>query len=444
MRDILLAAIVLPLASIALVRPLVGILLFTWLGFFVPQSYTWGFGKTLPFSQIAAVATIFGCLFSRDAKRFPLSRESILLLCLWVIFGFSSLFAIYPDRAADRFIYISKIFIMVFLTMSLINDRSRLEMFLRVIAISIGFVGLKGGVFVLATGGEVMIWGPEGSFLEANNSMGLALAMNIPLLHYLWRTETRPWLRKVMIAMLWGSFPAIVCTYSRGAWLGLVIVTGLLFLRIKHKFLLVSAVGLIALIGAGTLSQFLPQRLFTRYEQLEHYEEESSAQSRFWSWEFCKRVAFDRPLTGGGFDFPSWVTYRKYYPEFAERWGEYKVWTCHSSWLTMFSEHGFPGIIIWLSLLLSCFASLRAMRAYGKVNPEYSWIVLLANGIQGALAAYIVVGTFIDANYFDMFYYLVATIIIVKELVRVAYRTEVLTASTPVLGARMPARALTR
>lgn len=446
MRDILLAAIVLPFISIALFRPFVGILLFTWLGFFYPQSYTYGFAQTFPFSQFAAIVTIAGYLFSRE-KRFPLTRETILLLCLWAIFVFSSLFAIYPDRAVDQLIFVSKILLMVFLTMSLLTDRSRLEMLLRVIALSIGFVGLKGAVFVIVTGGESMVWGPTGSFLEANNSIGLAMAMNVPLLYYLSKTETRPWLRKVILVMLWGSFPAIICTYSRGAWLGLVMVTGLLFLRIKHKFLVLSAVGLIALIGAGTLSQLVPQRLSARYEQLENYKEEESAESRFWNWEFCKRIAFARPLTGGGFNFANWRLYREYFPEFTERWGDFKTWSCHSSWFTMFSEHGFPGIIIWLSLLLSCFASLRRLRAYGKLNPEYSWMVPFADAIQAALAAYMVVGTFLDANYFDMFYYLVAMVIIAQEIVRVAYRTEALnalTAPTPVLAARAPARALTR
>ena len=447
MRDILLTVIVSGFALIALVRPFVGVLLFTWLGFFYPQSYTWGFGRTLPFSQIGGIATIAGYLFSKETKRFPITRESILLLCLWAMFGFSSLFAIYPDQATNHLIYISKILLMVFLTMSLINDRSRLEMVLRVIALSIGFVGIKGAAFVIATGGENMVWGPEGSFLESNNSMGLALAMNVPLLYYLWRIETRPWLRNIMIAMLWGSFPAVICTYSRGAWLGLAMVTVLIFVRMKHKFLAVSAVGLIVLIGGGALSQLLPQRLFTRYDQLENYEEESSAQSRFWSWEFCKRVGFDRPLTGGGFDFASIETYKQYYPEFAKVWGEDKVWTCHSTWLTIFGEHGFPGFIIWISLLFSCLASLRFLRAYGKMNPEYSWLVLFTAAIQAALVAYMIVGTFLDAAYFDMFYYMVAMVIVAKEMVRVAYRAKVLnplTASTPVLGDRVPARALTQ
>ena len=165
MRDVLLTAIVSGFASLALVRPFVGILLFTWLGFFYPQSYTWGFGRDLPFSQIAAIATILGYFFSREARRFPVTRESILLLCLWAIFGVSSFFAIYPAQAADRFLYISKILLMVFLTMSLVKDKSRLDMLVRVIALSLGFIGLKGrdiccrywrGVYDLGTGGELL------------------------------------------------------------------------------------------------------------------------------------------------------------------------------------------------------------------------------------------------------------------------------------------------
>ena len=79
MRDILLIVIVLPLASVALARPFVGILLFTWLGFLYPQSYTWGVGRDIPFSQIAAIATILGYLFSREAEEISLQQRVDLI-----------------------------------------------------------------------------------------------------------------------------------------------------------------------------------------------------------------------------------------------------------------------------------------------------------------------------------------------------------------------------
>ena len=264
-----------------------------------------------------------------------------------------------------------------------------------------------------------MILGPEGSFLEANNSIGLALAMNVPLLYYLSRTEARPWLRKVIIVMFWGSFPAVICTYSRGAWLGLAVATVLLFLRMKHRFLVGAALGLLAIIGASALPLIIPQRLSNRYDQLVNYEEDDSAESRFWNWEFCRRVGMARPLTGGGFNFSTKATHAEYYPEFLERWPE-KNWSCHSTWLSIFGDHGFPGFLLWILLLFSCFSTLRRLRSYGNTRPENSWLSLYADAIQTAFVAYMVVGTFLDAAYFDMFYYLVAMVIVAKEIVYAA------------------------
>jgi len=415
MRDILLIAVVSGFSLVALFRPFVGIVFFVWLGFFNPQSYTWSVAQTLPLSYITAVSTVIGFFISGEAKQFLLRRESILLLMLWAVFGLSSLTAFYPDLAADRLISISKILLMVFLTILLTTNKSRLDALLRAIALSLGFYGLKGGVFAIATGGQALVFGPENSFLEANNAIGLALAMNIPLLYYLLRIETRTWLRWVIKAMMWASFPAVICTYSRGAWLGLAIVSVLLLLKSRHKFVVVALAGVFLALSYGTLPQMLPDRLFSRYDQLVNYEKDDSAESRLWNWEFCKRVGLARPLTGGGFNFYSMETHARYYPEFLERWPE-KEWTCHSAWLTVFGEHGFPGFILWISLLVCCLLTLRQIRAYGKTRPEISWIPVFADAIQISFVAYMVVGTFLDAAYFDMFYYLVAMVIVGKEI----------------------------
>src|SRR3990172_3862038 len=141
MRDILLIAVVSGFSLVALFRPFVGIVFFVWLGFFNPQSYTWSVAQTLPLSYITAVSTVIGFFISGEAKQFLLRRESILLLMLWAVFGLSSLTAFYPDLAADRLISISKILLMVFLTILLTTNKSRLDALLRAIALSLGFYG---------------------------------------------------------------------------------------------------------------------------------------------------------------------------------------------------------------------------------------------------------------------------------------------------------------
>jgi probable O-glycosylation ligase (exosortase A-associated) len=288
-----------------------------------------------------------------------------------------------------------------------------------------------------------LVYGPEGSFLEANNSIGLALAMNVPLLYFLFRTETKTWLRALVAAMLVMSYPAVIFTYSRGAWLGLTMATAMLMLRIRHKFIFIAGAGAAAVLLASSLPRLVPQRLSDRYEVLVNYEEDSSAESRFWNWEFCRRVGMARPTIGGGFKFSSLENYAKYYPEFLERWPG-KEWTCHSAWLTVFGEHGFPGFLLWIALLVCSLLSLRQVRSYAKAHPEMAWLAPYADAVQTAFVAFMVVGTFLDAAYFDMLYYLIAIVVIAKEITQAASRESLsnlrLTAPTgPVLGRRVAA-----
>jgi hypothetical protein len=123
------------------------------------------------------------------------------------------------------------------------------------------------------------------------------------------------------------------------------------------------------------------------------------------------------PLTGAGFDYYSKELYAMYYPEFAERWPG-KVWSCHSMWFTIFGEHGLTGAMLWVILLGSSLLSTRQLRSYGKIHPEMSWVVQCTDMLQTALFAFMVGGTFLDVAYFDMFYFLVAVLIIVKEKIR--------------------------
>src|SRR5262249_44363748 len=141
--------------------------------------------------------------------------------------------------------YVSKILLMVFLSMAIVNTRARLTQLVRTVALSLGFLGLKAGIWTIRTGGQEMVWGPDNSFLAANNAIGVALAMNLPLLFHLRRLEHRRWVRHVMTAMLLLSYPGIVCTFSRGAWLSAGAATCLMMWRSRHRWITAAALLLI-------------------------------------------------------------------------------------------------------------------------------------------------------------------------------------------------------
>jgi putative inorganic carbon (hco3(-)) transporter len=417
MRDILLILLVSGGSFVALFRPVFGMLLFVFLGIINPHSMTWGIAQTIPFSQIAGSCTLLGFVLSSESKRFPPQREVSLIFALWAVFGITTAFAIHSADAIPKLILVSKILIVVILSTIIINSKERVYLLLKVIALSIGFFAAKGGIFSVLSGGSEIVYGPEHSFLAANNSIGLAMAMNVPLLVYLAKVERRSSLRRVMWAMTLLSYPAIVCTYSRGAWIGLAVATLLVFLKYKHKFVTVAAGALVVAILAPFLSQMTPSRLVQRYETLVNYEEDASAESRFWNWEFCRRVGMAHPMSGGGFDYYSKDLYATYYPEFSERWPG-KFWSCHSMWFTVFGEHGFPGFVLWLGMLISSLLSLRWIRNYARAEQELSWMYDFAGAVQAAIVTFMVVGTFLDTAYFDMYYFLVAVVIILKDVVR--------------------------
>jgi probable O-glycosylation ligase (exosortase A-associated) len=440
MRDLLLIAIVVLCSAIALRQPVVGLLSFIGLGFLNPHTMAWSIGRTFPFALLTSMGTIVGFLFWSEPKRFPRQRETFILLALWGMFGVSTAFAIDPESAWEHFIHVTKILLMVFLTTALINTEERLQWLLRVMALALGFYAVKGGIFAFMTGGQYIVFGPGDNFIGARNSLGLALTMNIPLLLYLLKSESHPWMRRIILATLILSYPAVICTYSRGAWLSLAAATVFLILKSKHKLAVTTTVALCGFILIPYLPQLAPQQAVERYDSLINYQEEGSAQSRFWNWEFCQRVGLAHPLTGGGFDFYSPEAYATYFPEFLERWRG-KVWSCHSMWYTIFGEHGFPGLALWLGLIGSYFLSVRQIRAYSTMHGGASWMIHCADMLQIALIAYMVGGTFLDVAYFDMFYYLVAVLIIMKERIRLAMGTSSSVLPPLIIRARATAEA---
>src|SRR5207249_5209381 len=237
MRDLVLTVIVLGALPLCFARPYVGVLVWSWLGFMNPHRLAWGFAQTLPFSEYVAIATLLGLLFTRDRRAIPREREVWLLLALWIEFALSMPVALYPDLAWPDLKQVSKIFLMVFVALMVTQDRTRLRYLLLVTSLSIGFYGLKGGIWGLATGGANKVLGPDGSFIGDNNGLSLGLNMTLPLLFFLAREEQRRWVRWLLRATFVFSVVSVLLTYSRAGFLGLVVVGIALLMRTRWKYL---------------------------------------------------------------------------------------------------------------------------------------------------------------------------------------------------------------
>ena len=402
MRGILVTAIVLYFLPKILGQPHIGVYLWSWLGYMNPHRLTWGFAYTFPFAQLVAIATFIGILFCKERNKIPWTAITILLVLLNVWFFITTLFAIYPDAAWEQLKKVFKIQLMVFVTLYLIRGRDRIHVLVWVIALSLAFFGIKGGIFTVLTGGQYMVVGPPGSFITGNTEIALALIMTLPLMRYLQLNTENKWIRHALTAGMILTAFSIVGSYSRGAFLAGAAMAVFLWMKSRQKFWL--ALGLVILLPI--MLKMMPEQWFERMGTIKTYEEDESAMGRINAWWFAFNLANDRPLTGGGFETFSRDLFMLYAPD------PESLQDAHSIYFEMLGEHGYVGLILFLAIGFLTWrkASLIIKKCAGQ--DELKWARDLASMIQVSLVGYAVGGAFLGLAYFDLYYHLVALIVL--------------------------------
>ncbi|MEK7317313.1 MAG: putative O-glycosylation ligase, exosortase A system-associated [Candidatus Eisenbacteria bacterium] len=406
MRDYLVLAIILAGVPISMLRPFMGVLFWCWISYMNPHRLTWGIAYNFPAAIAIGAATLVGLVFTKDRVKLPFERETMLLLTLLVYFVVTTSFAIYPADAWSRLEQVAKILLMTAVTLMLVTTRDRFRMFLLVIALSVGFFGVKGGIFSLRGGGADRIFGPPGSFLEDNNDLALAVVMVLPILFYLARDEARGWVRWGLRAAGALSAISVIFTYSRGGFVGLAAISGWALLKSRKKALAL-IVFLVVAIGGFSL---MPGQWLDRMMTIGDMDDQSSM-GRINAWWFAFNLASDR-IFGGGFNTFSADLFLRYAPDPTD------FHAAHSIYFEMLGEQGFFGLGLFLTILVSSILSLQGLRhRYGRW-PELRWVATYADMLQIALIGYMASGAFLGRANFDLYYHLVAATIILKALAR--------------------------
>ena len=390
-----------------LIRPWVGVMVFSWISYMNPHRYAWGFVRSFPVALIVALITLVGLVTTKDRNSIPRDQALILMGLLWVLFLITTFFAINQNDAWAQLNQISKIFLMIYVSIVLVNDPGKLRCLLMVIALSLGLIGLKGGIWAITSGGSHRVYGPAGTFVGDNNDLALALNMALPLLLYLGKDEPRQWLKVLLKTCFVMSIVAIIFTYSRGGFLALGIVSVLLMIKAKYKSLAVITVAL----GSILAIWLVPSQWGDRMNTIQAYEQDGSAMGRINAWRMAWNLALDRPLIGGGFEAFTPQMFRKYAPE------PDNVHDAHSNYFEMLGEQGFIGLGLYLLLIASCIIRLRFFKSRVRNDPALQWAQYYPDMLQVSILAYVVGGAFLGRAYFDMFYQLVGAIVILNVLI---------------------------
>ncbi len=420
MRDILVTAIIFGALPFVFKRPWIGIMLWTWLAYMNPHRQTWGFAYDFPFSLVVALVTITAFLFSREKKEMLWTRETVVLLLFVAWMFITTFFAFYPDLAWVQWNKVWKIQLMIFLIILIIKDRHQIHWMIWVIALSLGYYGVKGGIFTIVHGGQFRVQGPAGTFIGGNNEMALALVMCIPLIRYLHLQEPRKWVRMGLAGAMVLTGVAAIGSQSRGALVAMVVMG--LFLWLKSRKKLVTGVYLAVVVGI--IGAVMPQEWYDRMYTIETYQEDNSALGRINAWHTAVNVA-KANVAGGGFEMFIAQTFRQYAPE------PFRVHDVHSIYFEVIGEHGFIGFGLFMLLWLFTWLRARQVIRRCKNDPERKWAADLAAMIQVSLIGYAAGGAFLGLAYFDLPYHLAATLLLAAKFAGVLDEKTQASAASP-------------
>jgi len=412
MRDFVVLAIILGATPICFFRPYFGILMWAWVAYFNPHRMTWGIAYNFPVAALIGGATLAGIPFAKATNRRIVTLQTVVLLLMWGLFCVTTLHAAYDpvlvhhiEDSKIELIRISKILLMTFLMIWLVSSKEKLRYLFLVTAFSFGFFAIKGAIFVGRTSGQFRVYGPPGSFIEDNNALGLALNMMLPIFFYLARIEPNKWVRRFMHAAFVCGIVAVILTYSRGALLGLGVVLLSLALKSKHKLL----AAFLLFVCAWTVIAFAPGRWMNRMGNFLHGNLDNSAELRLNAWRFATVLATHYPFTGGGLRTFTPELYQRFTPELAFA-------GAHSIYFESLAEHGFIGLALFLFLLSTSLASLLKLRHRARVLPSTEWIVPYTHMLQVSLMAFMISGAFLELAYFDLFFQVIASVVLLKIL----------------------------
>ena len=406
MRDYVLTAFVFGCIPLMLKRPHYAILMWVWLSVMNPHRLTWSFAYSMPFAMVTALVTLASLLMTKEKKEFPWTPTTVVMVmfALWMVPV--QIFALTPD-SYEGFIRIIKIQFMTLVSLLILNSRERLKYLVWVLAGSIGYFGVKGGIFTLRGGGTQRVWGPAESYIEGNNELALATLIVIPLIWYIAMQAPKVWIKRALLGAALLCVMSAVGSMSRGALLGLIAMAGFLWLKSRHKGVLT----VVMIFAIPFIIMFMPDAWHQRMSSTSNYEQDASAMGRINAWMMAWNLAWDHPLTGGGFSVAQYPMFARYAPDPND------IHAAHSIYFQAMGEMGFVGLALFMLVFFMAWKDAGWVIRRTSRMPELRWAHDLAAMVQVSIVGYAVGGAFLSLTYFDLPYYLVVLMVQLRLIV---------------------------
>jgi putative inorganic carbon (HCO3(-)) transporter len=346
-----------------------------------------------PYALIAIVLALVSFLFERRKIRFQTPE---LLLTIFSLVILASSVTAFDPSISFSYNNLSLYFGWVLIYLMIANSVDTEERFLLFLLFFLLFsfkmsqFGTRGWA---AVGFGFDAYGATGApgFFSNSGEFGIQMCIFLPLvvafilaLKQYWP----PWARWVAWAVAGTAITGIIASSSRGALVGLAVVSLWMLLKSRHKFR-----GLIATLAfAGLVYAITPPEQKARFQSI---GQDPSSIARTTNWKNGLDIMNQYPVLGIGY-----ANWRKYH---AINYGTELL--PHNVFIEAGAELGYTGLAAFLALIWCTFVvNSRTRRLAKQFHDEGRFISRMADGLDGALVGFLVSGFFVTVLYYPFFW----------------------------------------
>ena len=393
-----------------------GLFLFTMMLYVRPNDLIPGAFETFQIVKIVAIFTVIAYVGSQVSRGkgltvWPLEMKMLAVIVLLAI-AFTPV-AVSPQTSietlTDSFFKVVTIFVLM---MNLIDTRARLRSFMKLLIFCGVFVAASAvlnyfrGATALNNSGELVRIAGYGTFFSNRNELAIAVKLIMPFA-VVYGLTSRGLKRIVFFAAAALLAFAVVVSFSRGGFLGLVAIGGVLMWKAGRgrRFVTVCAGVVIACAFVVAMPSGYGDRIFTILNT--NQDKTNSAQERQELLERGLDVIAHHLIIGVGVGNYGIYSIRKL--------------VAHNSYIETAAELGLAGFVAYLVLIFAPLRSLRrierdtyARRAAWSDTDRETYFISV--GLQAVIISYAVCSFFQSAQYTWYLYYLVAYTVSLRRI----------------------------
>ena len=420
MLDLALSIAAFGFLATGLHRPFMWVLAYLYIDILAPQKISWGMLSHVPISLIAFVAAFAGWLILDSKRDCRFNYRQVLIMLLLVYCGISTINADFRHEALEKWDWVWKaLFFAAFLPLTL-RTRLRIEAVALVMVLTVGMIIIDGGIKTLGGGGgygTLRLFVDNNTGLYEGSIISAVSIATIPLILWLMKHGTifKPnWMVKLFgVALIFSCSLIPIGTQARTGLLCLAMLGVLALRTVKRPILYILGAGFLVAVAVP----FLPESYTKRMNTIENHNSDESASTRVAVWKWTLEYVDDHPF-GGGFEVYRGNKLRIITQDaqgtsnnqtLEQKIVYDKGRAFHSSYFEMLGEQGWPGLFLWLWLMISGLWQMERLRWRWRKRtaPGQTWQAPLALALQHSQLVYMLGSTFVGIAFQPFCYMLI-------------------------------------